>query len=86
MKATPALAAALIALALAPAALAAEGAPKREGLQKFDLPAAVVVDYDSVEYFQKYLAPGRQCEYLIFVTSQAGPQKVSVYGFLKQKP
>ena len=49
------------------------------------LPAAVKVDYDNVGYFQKYVAPGRQCEYLIFVTSQFGGQKVSVYGFLKQK-
>lgn len=49
------------------------------------LPAAVKVDYDNVGYFQKFVAPGRQCEYLIFVTSQFGGQKVSVYGFLKQK-
>jgi DNA-binding beta-propeller fold protein YncE len=49
------------------------------------LPAVVKVDYDNISYFQKFLAPGRQCEYLIFVTSQAGGQKVSVYGFLKQK-
>jgi DNA-binding beta-propeller fold protein YncE len=49
------------------------------------LPASVKVDYDHVGYFQKFVAPGRQCEYLIFVTSQYGSQKVSVYGFLKQK-
>ena len=49
------------------------------------LPAAVKVDYDSVPYFQKYVAPGHQCEYLIYVTSQFGGQKVSVYAFLKQK-
>ncbi|MCX6896681.1 MAG: hypothetical protein NTZ16_14565 [Verrucomicrobia bacterium] len=48
------------------------------------LPAAVKVDYDHVGFFQKYLAPGRQCEYLILVTSQFGDQKVNVYGFLKQ--
>jgi DNA-binding beta-propeller fold protein YncE len=47
------------------------------------LPAAVKVDYDDVGYFQKYIAPGHQCEYLILVTSQFGAQKVSVYGFLK---
>lgn len=49
------------------------------------LPAAVKVDYDNAGYFQKFVAPGRQIEYLIFVTSQFGGQKVSVYGFLKQK-
>ena len=48
------------------------------------LPASIKVDYDHVGYFQKYVAPGRQCEYLILVTSQFGPNKVSVYGFLKQ--
>jgi DNA-binding beta-propeller fold protein YncE len=49
------------------------------------LPASVKVDYDNIGYFQKFLAPGRECDYLIFVTSQFGGQKVSVYGFLKQK-
>ncbi len=49
------------------------------------LPAVVKVDYDNISYFQKYIAPGRQCDYLLFVTSQFGPQKVSVYAFLKQK-
>ena len=48
------------------------------------LPAAVKVDYDHVKYFQKFVAPGYQCEYLILVTSQYGGQKVSVYGFLKK--
>ena len=47
------------------------------------LPASVKVDYDHVGYFQKYIAPGHRCEYLIFVTSQFGPNLVSVYGFLK---
>ena len=49
------------------------------------LPATVKVDYDNISYFQKFVAPGRQLDYLIFVTSQFGGQKVSVYGFLKQK-
>lgn len=48
------------------------------------LPAAVKVDYDNLRYFQKFVAPGRKLDYLIFVTSQFGGQKVSVYGFLKQ--
>ena len=49
------------------------------------LPASVKVDYDHVGYFQKHLAPGQQCEYLILVTSQFGGQKVNVYGFLRKK-
>jgi DNA-binding beta-propeller fold protein YncE len=48
------------------------------------LPAVVKLDYDNLAYFQKFVAPGRKLDYLIFVTSQVGSQKVSVYGFLKQ--
>jgi DNA-binding beta-propeller fold protein YncE len=47
------------------------------------LPASVKVDYDNVGYFQKYVAPGHRCEYLVLVTSQFGSDLVSVYGFLK---
>ena len=49
------------------------------------LPASVKVDYDHVGYFEKYVAPGYQCEYLIFVASQFGNDKVNIYGFLKKK-
>jgi len=56
------------------------GASTRGQLQ---LPASVKIDYDHVDYFQKYVAPGHRCEYLILVTSQFGPNLVSVYGFLK---
>jgi DNA-binding beta-propeller fold protein YncE len=47
------------------------------------LPASVKIDYDHVSYFQKYVAPGHRCEYLILVTSQFGSNLVNVYGFLK---
>jgi hypothetical protein len=60
------------------------GQPGASTRGELDLPAAVKVDYDNVGLFQKYVAPGRQCEYLILVTSQFGPQKVNVYGFLKK--
>lgn len=49
------------------------------------LPAAVKIDYDNVRYFQQYVAPGHECEYLVLVTNQFGPQKVNVYGFLRKK-
>jgi DNA-binding beta-propeller fold protein YncE len=48
------------------------------------LPAAVKVDYDNLKYFKKFVAPGYDLEYLIFVTSQFGYNKVSVYGFLRK--
>ena len=60
------------------------GQPGASTRGELTLPAVVKVDYDNVGLFQKYVAPGHQCEYLILVTSQFGSQKVNVYGFLKK--
>jgi len=60
------------------------GQPGASTRGELTLPAGVKVDYDNVGLFQKYVAPGHQCEYLILVTSQFGSQKISVYGFLKK--
>ncbi len=49
------------------------------------LPAGLHVDYDNIDYFRQYAAPGYDLDHLIFITSQAGERKVSVYGFLKKK-
>ena len=49
------------------------------------LPAAVEVDYDNVSLFQKKAAPGFKVDYLVWVTSQFGAHKVSVYGFGSRK-
>ncbi len=48
-----------------------------------NLPARVCIDYDSVDLFKDAVAPGYSVEYLIFVSSQYGANKVNVYGFLK---
>lgn len=48
------------------------------------LPAAVKVDYENLRYFQAYVAPGFRLQYLILVTSQFGPARVNVYGFLEK--
>ncbi|MBI2522625.1 MAG: hypothetical protein HYV97_19550 [Bdellovibrio sp.] len=48
-----------------------------------NMPAQIVIDYDNVEYFNKYVAKGHEIEYLIFVSSTFGENKVNVYGFLK---
>jgi sugar lactone lactonase YvrE len=48
------------------------------------LPAKVRLDYDHVELFANRVAAGYEVEYLIFVTNQYGPNKINVYGFLKQ--
>ena len=49
------------------------------------VPAQVIIDYDNVSLFEKYVAPGYEVEYLIIVTSQVGPRLVNVYGFLKRE-
>ncbi|MCC7377477.1 MAG: hypothetical protein IT581_22645 [Verrucomicrobiales bacterium] len=55
-----------------------ESAGKRGGLV---LPAKVLVDYDHVDHFRRYASPDFDLEYLVLVTSQYGPNKVSVFGF-----
>jgi sugar lactone lactonase YvrE len=55
-----------------------ESAGKRGGLV---LPAKVLVDYDHVDHFRRYASPDFELEYLVLVTSQYGPNKVSVFGF-----
>lgn len=54
--------------------------PGREK-HNINLPAAVVVDYDNLAYFKKYLSPKFQAEYLLLVTSNFGFNKVNVYAF-----
>lgn len=54
----------------------------RAGLE---LPAKVAVDYGHTSQFQKYAAPNFQVEYLVIVTSQYGPRKVSIFGFGHKK-
>jgi DNA-binding beta-propeller fold protein YncE len=60
------------------------GQPNSSGAAGLYLPAGLAVDYDNVGLFQKYAAPGYKLEYLILLTNQVGPQKVSVFGFLKK--
>ncbi len=52
----------------------------REGL---NLPAGVTIDYDNVQAFRRYAAPGFDVEYLVLVVSQFGQNKVDVFGFGK---
>ncbi|GBD86183.1 NHL repeat protein [bacterium BMS3Abin03] len=49
------------------------------------LPAKVIIDYDNLKYFQKYVYEGFDLKYLIFVTNQYGPEKINVYGFVDEK-
>lgn len=49
------------------------------------LPAAVAIDYEHMGYFKKYVHHFFDLQYLIFVSNQYGPDKVSVYGFVSPK-
>lgn len=60
------------------------GDPSITGPGSTHLPAGVAVDYENVAYFQKFAAPGKELEYVIYVTNQYGEPRISVYGFLKQ--
>jgi DNA-binding beta-propeller fold protein YncE len=47
------------------------------------LPADVAIDYSNTEFFEPYVNERFKLEYLIWVTNQYGPDKVNVYGFIK---
>jgi DNA-binding beta-propeller fold protein YncE len=49
------------------------------------LPADVTISYTGLEYFSKFVDDSFNLKYLIFVTNQYGPDKISVYGFVEQK-
>jgi len=59
-----------------------EGADKPGG---FLLPARVAIDYDNVRYFQEYVQPGFEVEYLVLVTSQFGSRRVNVLAYGKEQ-
>lgn len=44
------------------------------------LPAKVIIDYDNLKYFEKYLDPKFKLNYLVIVSNQYGPDKINVYG------
>lgn len=45
------------------------------------LPAGISIDYDHVDLFKDYAVKGAKLDFLVLVTNQFGPHKVSVYGF-----
>lgn len=61
------------------------GQPDASARGDLHLPAGIRLDYENVNLFRDEIAPGYDVEYLIMVTSQVGPNKVNVYGFLKKK-
>ena len=51
----------------------------------FLLPAKVAIDYDNLPYFQKYVQPDFQAQYLVLVTSQFGTRSISVLAYGQEK-
>jgi DNA-binding beta-propeller fold protein YncE len=49
------------------------------------LPAGIAIDDQHNDYFSTYVDERFALDYLIFVTNQYGPDKISVYGFLDPK-
>jgi hypothetical protein len=60
------------------------GEPKGSPVN-LNLPAKVIIDYDHVNLFQKYAAPGFQIDYLVLASNQMGDRKINVYGFGHRK-
>jgi hypothetical protein len=48
---------------------------------KMNIPATIILDYDNVKYFQEYAVDGAEIKFLVLVSNQYGPNKISVYGF-----
>lgn len=61
------------------------GIPETSGPAGLYLPAGLAIDYENVDRYQHLAPPGYRIEYLILVVNQAGPQKVSIFGFLQKK-
>lgn len=46
-----------------------------------NLPTKIILDYNNIEYFRRYAVEGAEIEFLVLVSNQYGPNKISVYGF-----
>jgi sugar lactone lactonase YvrE len=49
------------------------------------MPAEVGIDYDNIDLFKQYVHPAYDLKFLVLVTSQFGPKKISVYGYVEKK-
>ena len=50
-----------------------------------NLPAAIFITKDNLDYYRKFSDPTFEVEYLIFVINQQGDDKVAIYGFGHRK-
>ena len=49
------------------------------------LPAKITIDYDHNEFFKKFVDEKLDLKYVIFVTNQYGPDKITIYGRVEPK-
>ncbi len=49
------------------------------------LPAKIVIDYDNVKYFEKYVDSRFNLKYIVIVSNQYGPDKINIYGAVELK-
>lgn len=49
------------------------------------LPAGMIVEYDHNKYFEKYVDPRFELDYLVLIVSQFGSGGVNVYGMVRRK-
>lgn len=45
-------------------------------------PMDVIIDYDNLDYFRKYVQPRFELKYLVMITNQLSPDKLTIYGFV----
>ncbi|MEN8247291.1 MAG: 6-bladed beta-propeller [Bacteroidota bacterium] len=57
-----------------------------EGPGDMWLPAKVSISYTGLEYFEQYVDSHYELQYLILVTNNFGPDKLSIYGYIKETP
>lgn len=56
------------------------GGPGR-GPGELYIPAGTHIDYDNIEYFNKFADKNFELQYLLYVCNMSGPNKLNVYGF-----
>ena len=49
------------------------------------LPSKVLIDYDHTKFFEKYVDPKFDLNYLVIVSNQYGPDKINIYGSISPK-
>ena len=62
------------------------GTPEKDKYRGYMyMPACVAIDYENVQYFEKFVDPIYKLKYLIFVANQYGTDKIHVYGSIELK-